>query len=143
MNHRKQDAERLVAAVLPFAKSMVERRGEFHPFGAYLRANDEIVDAGALAGDEKHPSATELVKVLRASFKRMMDEGTLRAAAVVTNVRVKPPGQETPSDAIQVSVDHSELYSAEVFFPYQIAPRGGVSYSPSFAQEGAYWLQDA
>jgi hypothetical protein len=143
MNHRKQDAERLLAAVLPFAKSLVERRGEFHPFGAYLRATGEIVDAGALAGDEKHPSATELVKVLKASFRCKMDEGTLRAAAIVTNVRVKRPAQDMPSDAIQVSVDHSELYSAEVFFPYEIPPRGGVTYSPSFAQEGEYWLQDA
>jgi hypothetical protein len=43
---------------------------------------------------------------------------------------------QSKSDAIQVCLEHSDGYSAEVFFPYAVADDGHLVYGPIFAQEG-------
>ncbi|PYP55125.1 MAG: hypothetical protein DMD40_14445 [Gemmatimonadetes bacterium] len=40
-----------------------------------------------------------------------------KAAAIVFDVRVTPPGTGHTSDAIEVLVQHRDSYCAEVFFP--------------------------
>jgi hypothetical protein len=54
---------------------------------------------------------------------------------MVFDVTVTLPNSDRKSDAIQVSVEHSEGYSAEVFFPYQLA-ENKVVYGETFAQRG-------
>ena len=141
----KEDAEFLLAAVLPFARSMIERHGEFHPYGGYLTVQREVVDVGAEVRGQEHPDPSELVKLLRSDFVRLRRQGGLVAAAVVTHVRIHPPGEEEASDAIQVSLEHTDAFSVEVFEPYREDADGGFTFGHpfAFAQEGSYWLQDA
>jgi hypothetical protein len=132
----KEDAERLMNEAVPFAKRMLEDAGEFFPYGAYIKPGGEIVYVGAYDKDTDHPKSKDLLYVLRDSFSAMAKVGECIATAMVFNVVVDLPSTHSKSDAIQVCLEHSDGYSAEVFFPYSVADDGQVVYGPTFAQGG-------
>ena len=132
----KEDAERLMNEVVPFAKRMLEDHGEFSPYGAYIKPRGEIVHVGANDKDTEHPKSKDLLYVLRDSFSAMAKVGECIATAMVSNVVVDLPSTHSKSDAIQVCLEHSDGYSAEVFSPYAVADDGHLVYGPIFAQEG-------
>jgi hypothetical protein len=132
----KDESEKLMNAVLPLAERMLRDHGEFYPYGAYMKPGGEIVHVGAEDEDTDHPKSRDLLYVLRDSFSGMAKAGDCKASAIVFNVVVDVPSTERRSDAIQVCLDHSDGYSAEVFFPYELGDAGRIIYGPTFAQEG-------
>src|SRR5205085_10316511 len=116
----KQESEKLMNAVLPLAEKMLRQYGEFYPYGGYMKPDGTIVDAGGDDPDTNRPRSKDLIYVLRSSFREMASKKQCKAVAVVFDVAVNVPNSNQKSDAIQVCVDHTDGYSAEVFFPYQI-----------------------
>jgi len=133
----KNDSERLMNGVLPFAERMLRDYGEFHPYGGYLRPDGELVQVGAHDPDTEYPKAKDLIYVLRSAFQEMARDGRCKAVAIVFDVKVKLSGSEGKSDAVQISLDHVNGYSVDVFFPYQIVNRE-VIYGKTFAQAGKH-----
>jgi hypothetical protein len=131
----KRDAEMLVAGVLPFAEQMLLQYGEFYPYGAYMTLKGLIVDVGARKDGEDYPKSTDLLTTLRESFRSLARARKCRAVAIAFNVIITVPGSDRKSDAIQIFVDHRDGYSADVFYPYQVA-NGKVCYGEIFAQAG-------
>lgn len=125
----------LVNALLPVAKKMLKKYGEFYPYGGYMRLDGSIDHVGVADQDTDHPKSKDMIYVLQCSFQEMARAQQCKAAAMVFDVTVTLPNSERKSDAIQVCVEHTDGYSAEVFFPYQIA-NGGVVYDDTFAQRG-------
>jgi hypothetical protein len=70
------------------------------------------------------------------TFSRLANAGKCRATAIIFDDPVSLPDTERKTDAIQVCLEHSDGYSAEVLFPYEIAEGGRVMYGTTFAQEG-------
>lgn len=132
----KEDSERLMNATLPVAERMLRDHGEFYPYAAYMKPGGEIVLVGAEDGGTDHPKSKDLLHVLRESFSDMAKIGECIATAIVINVIVDLPSTHSKSDAIQVCLEHSDGYAAEVFFPYAFAHDGHVVYGPTFAQGG-------
>jgi hypothetical protein len=133
----KQESETLLNGVLPFAEKMLREHGEFYPYGGYIDNEGKIVYVGADDPDTDYPKSSDLIYVLRSSFREMVSSSKCRAVAIVFNVKVKLPVSNIESDAIQVCVDHIANYSAQVFFPYRIS-QGEVVYGETFAQEGKH-----
>jgi hypothetical protein len=133
----KKDCENLMNALLPLAERMLRDHGEFYPYGGYLKPDGEVVHVGARDEDTDHPKSTDLLYVLRDSFSEMARAGGCKATAMVFDVRVDLPDTDTKSDAIQVSVEHADGYSAEVFFPYEIEG-SRLNYGATFAQQGKH-----
>jgi hypothetical protein len=131
----KIDAELLVNAILPFAEKMLTQHGEFYPYGGYTTPAGKIIEVGAKEHGEDYPRSKDLLKVLRESFQAMARSGKCKAAAIVFDVSIVIPGSDLKSDAIQISVDHRDGYSADVFYPYQLT-NGNVVYGATFAQAG-------
>jgi len=131
----KQDSEALMNALLPLAEKMLRQYGEFYPYGGYMRPDGTIVEVGATDPDTDHPKSEELICELRSSFQDLAERNQCKAVAMVFNVTVTSPNSDRKSDAIQVCVEHSEHYSAEVFFPYQLV-ENEVVYGETFAQRG-------
>jgi hypothetical protein len=131
----KQESEALMNALLPLAEKMLRQYGEFYPYGGYMKPNGEIVEVGASDPDTDHPKSKDLIYVLRSSLQDLAERNECKAAAMVFDVTVTLPNSERKSDAIQVSLAHSEGYSAEVFFPYQLVENKLV-YGEIFAQQG-------
>jgi hypothetical protein len=115
----KEQCNQLLSAALPFAEKMLREYGQFHPFGAQMLNNGEVVSVGASDGEDQ-PPAQSLMDLLQGAFKNGAAEGDLLATALVYDARVTPPGTDQKSDAIAVSLDHRDDYSVVVFFPYHI-----------------------
>lgn len=121
--------------LLPFAKQMLRDYGEFHPFGGTMKSDGEIVHVGATSGEDiSAPSA--LVEILTEGFRSKAREKAIKAAAIVLNVRVLPPGRVEKCDAIEVRIDHHDGYSAHVFFPYRSTDDLGMVFEVPFAARG-------
>ena len=114
---------------------MLREYGEFYPFGGYMKPDGTIVEVGATDSDTDRPKSRDLVYVLRSSFRDMAITNQCKAVAIVLVVSVTLPKSKDKSDAIQVSVEHAEGYSVELFFPYQIV-NGEVIYGGTLAQSG-------
>jgi len=133
----KTDCEQLINALLPLAEEMLKEYGEFYPYGGYLKPDGEIVHVGAKDEDTDDPKSKDLLYILRDSFTQIAKTGDCKATGIVFDVRVTIPGVGKKSDAIEVSLEHVDGYSAEVFFPYKI-DEGRVIYGATFAQEGEH-----
>jgi hypothetical protein len=131
----KRDAELLVNAVLPFAKQMLKEYGEFYPYGGYTTPEGVIIDVGVKKDGEDYPRSKDLLGTLRELFRSTAKAKRCRAVAIVFNVAITIPGSGQKSDAIQVSVEHRDGYSADIFYPYQLVD-DEVNYGPIFAQAG-------
>jgi hypothetical protein len=136
----KKESEKLMNDVLPLAERMLREYGEFYPYGGYLKPSGEIVHVGANDEDTEYPKSKDLLYVLRDSFSAMAKAGECKATAIVFDVRIDLPVTHKKSDAIQVSLEHADGYSAEVFFPYEIGEDRRVTYGTTFAQEGNYGI---
>jgi hypothetical protein len=133
----KQESEKLLNALLPLAKKMLREFGEFYPYGGYMKPDGIIVDVGADDPDTDRPKSKDLIYVLRSSFRELASAKKCKVAAILFDVAVNLPRSNRKSDAIQVCVDHTDGYSAEVFFPYHIADNE-IVFDEIFAQEGKH-----
>jgi hypothetical protein len=122
-------------ALLPFAERMLRQCGELYPYGGYMKPDGEIVDVGASDPDTDHPNSKDLIYVLRTSLQDLAERNECKAVGMVFDVTVTLPSADRRSDAIQVSLEHADGYSAEVFFPYQLVDNKLV-YGETFAQPG-------
>jgi hypothetical protein len=129
----KQESESLINAILPLAEKMLQQFGEFYPYGGYMKPDGTIVEVGATDPDTDRPKSKDLIYVLRSSLQDLAERNQCKAVAMVFDVTVTLPNSDRKSDAIQVCVEHSDHYSAEVFFPYQLI-ENEVVYGETFAQ---------
>lgn len=123
--------------ILPLAQRMLRDYGEFYPYGGVIKSDGEIVHVGAKHPDTDHPKSKDLIDMLRSSFHEMARTGKCRAAAIVFDVRVKLPDSDNKTDAVQVSLDHVDGYSVDIFFPYRIINRE-VVYGKTFSLKGTH-----
>ena len=134
-DRQKRELDEMLSAVMPFAKQMLEKHGEFYPYGASMSTEGKISSVGGYTGSE-HPKSTELIDMLKSAFRRDANAGKIRACAVVYDIRVVPPGQTQRTDAVKVDLDHRDGASIVVVYPYVIAPDKSVAFGQSFAEKG-------
>jgi hypothetical protein len=130
----KADCESLLNAVLPFAQQMLNRHGEFYPYGGAMTTDGQITSVAARDGEE-HPASADVIQFLKSAFVAGARQGKYRATALVHDVRVRLPSDGRKSDAIAVSLNHRNDYSVTVVFPYTIENAKAVI-GPAFAQKG-------
>jgi hypothetical protein len=130
----KIEAEKLMNAARPFAEQMLQKHGEFFPYGAALKSNGDIANIAGYEGTEQPPSK-DIIRLLKAGFVQGAKSGSYKATALVYDVTVTLPSSGKKSDAIAVSLNHRENYSILVFFPYEL--KGGkLTIGEEFAQKG-------
>ena len=130
METQKAEVERLLEEGMPFAVKMLQRHGEFHPFGVVTRTGGEIAHFGAWTGEE-FPLAAKLVESLINAIRSQSSE--LSSSAIFRNVSVREATSGEPVDAIEAGLEHSKGYSVNVFFPYRFGPQGELEVGDPFA----------
>jgi len=128
MQEGKDEAQRLMDSVLPFAEQMLNEYGEFIPYGGAMKSNGEIVSVAGTDGEEQ-PKSTDIIKLLQDRFRNEAENGNYKATAIVYDARVKS------SDAIVIALDHKSGYSVVVFLPYTLE-NGQLEYGEISAQAG-------
>ena len=134
MDSQKADCEALMNAVLPFARQMLNRYGEFFPYGGAMRPDGQLVSVAGYDGQE-HPPSQEVIRLLKDGFVAGAKNGQYKATALIYDVRVNLPTTGEKSDAIAVSLNHQGAYSVIVYFPYKILD-GKAALGTAFAQKG-------
>lgn len=133
----KEEAERLMNELVPFAKRMLKENGCFLPFGGYINVKGDVVHMGAQIEGEEHSLPSDLLRVLREELVRLARSGKARATGVVFDVTVAVPPDRVKSDAIQIDLDHRDQYSVIVYYPYALEVNGTYVFAPVFACEGS------
>jgi hypothetical protein len=134
MSDPKADCEALMNSVLPFAQQMLTAHGEFIPFGGAMQLDGQIVLVAAYDEDE-HSRSTDIIALMKDGFVAAARKGDYRATVIVYDIRVKVPSSDETSDAIAVSLNHRDIYSIIVVFPYKI-DGDKLVLGPAFAQKG-------
>lgn len=131
----KEECEDLMNELVSFAEQMLQKNGEFFPFGGTISRNGTIAHSSAYDGREQPPSQ-ELINLMTKGFQQSASRGEIKACAIVSDIRIVPPGSKEKTDAIRVQLDHIEDYSVEVIFPYQLSESKELIFGDLFAQAG-------
>jgi len=95
------------------ARQFLAKNGEFYPYAVSM-ANDGTTRMVAAYEGSEHPASTDLLAMLYDGLRGQ--GGDLRAAVVVSDVRIKNPD----SDAVRVEVEHREGVALAVLLPYRV-----------------------
>jgi len=135
MAHPELDA--LFNTLLPFAQKMLQKYGEFLPFGAIMSSSGEIRQVGAKIEGDDYPTSQPLLDLLTETFKKQAVKGELRAAGICYDVLTVPPGEDQKRDAICCGLEHYSGETVDVFVPYVKATASDVQYGEVFAAKRA------
>ncbi len=126
------DLDQLLNVLLPFAEQMLDKYGEFLPFGAVLTSDGEVRLFAGYA--EPTDSSTDVAELIRAGFRESAQSGEIVAIGLCLDVRVARPDGDGPIDAICAELEHSCGEAVDVFLPY--VPGPPVTYGEIFASPG-------
>lgn len=129
----------LVTYCTDFARTMLERAGDFYPFGASISPDGTLGGVGGYNGQER-PSPQEIYKLLAESLTASALAGNVSAAALAANVNI--PAEYSPGspDGLRVHLE-ADGFSRFIYVPYRITKQGllrkksVVEFGESFAVE--------
>lgn len=128
----RRQLDDVLDALLPFAHSLLEKHGEFFPFGAATGREGKVSMVAADTGTE-HPPSDEVMELIRTAMRRDSDKYV--AVGLCSDVRVRTSPDAPPTDAICVSLEHRDGMAVDVVEPY--AKRGTkMEYGSLSAQQG-------
>jgi len=126
------EGDKILNALLPFAKQMLAKHGAFLPCGAFLGETGQVNLLAAKSGNER-PQPQALIELLAGSLRKSAAAEKYQATGICVDVRVVPPGGTEKSDAIQVSIEYPDGEAVNVFLPYKKVTPGNVQYGEIFA----------
>jgi hypothetical protein len=111
--------EELLNYCTGFAKQMVERHEEFHPFGAIINSSGQLTAVGGYTGVE-HPKGSEVYLLLQNSMKAQFSKKEILAGALAANVNIPSQFQPPFPDGIRVHLECAG-FSRFIYLPYRIS----------------------
>jgi len=130
----KDEAEKMLAAGLPFAEKLLHEYGSFHPFANALGSDGAIAAVGVDLHEE-HPDAQHAIDALATALRVGIAKGRYKAGAIFVDVRAQPPGRKEMVDAVRIGVEHVGGFCSDVFVPYTLDGAGGVKFGETWASE--------
>lgn len=137
MGAAKNECERLLGELMPFAEQCLTRYREFFPFGATMSQSGEIVMTAATDGRE-HPPSDDLIALFIAGFRNGAQAGEYKATGIAFDALTIPPGRDVKQDTIVCTLDHQDNYSIKVCFPYKFDLNDQLVVEDPYAVEGEY-----
>lgn len=138
--------EQLHAALtycMDFARMMLDKSGEFYPFGATINPAGDVETKAAYTGDER-PDPRELYQLLLQGLRADMSQGAAIALAAAVNVNI-PKEYSTPyPDGVRVFLETAG-YARLIYTPYKLKRAGlfGAKRVTEFADAFAVELPPA
>jgi hypothetical protein len=128
----RRQLDDVLDALLPFAHQLLDKHGEFFPFGAAMGRDGKVSMVAGDTGTE-HPPSDEVMELIREAMRRDRDKYV--AVGLCYDVRVRTSADAPLTDAICVSLEHEGGMAVDVVEPY--AKRGGkIEYGSLAAQQG-------
>lgn len=137
------DLDKILGFLLPFAQKTLRERGDFHPFGATVDGEEDLVLAMAdVDEDSEEIDAQEMIDVLVEGFRVRARAGDLRASGICMDVRITMPETGESKDAICIRLEHEVGESLDVILPYAVDEDGVIDYDEMFSMEGEQQVFD-
>ena len=130
----KQECEELMNQIISFSEEMLNKYGEFYPYGSVMN-NDQSIRPVAYYDGNDQPQSQDVINNLTKIYKEYAQKKEIRASAIIWNAKMKSPVTNEMIDVVIVSIEHKEKYSVQVVFPYTIT-NGKVSWGDVFAMKG-------
>lgn len=109
--------ENLLTYCVDFAKLMLAKAGDFHPFGATILPDGTLTAAGGHAGERA--GGREVFLLLQDAFKAQFQRQEIVAAAIAANVDIPADYRPTYPDGIRVLIECAG-YSRFFYLPYRL-----------------------
>lgn len=133
----QDDLDGLLGPALGFAQQQLDAHGEFYPYAVAIDTDGQQRMIAADIGSDR-PASADLITTLISTLSNDRDQ--LRAAAIVADIRLP----ETGSDAIRVTLEHSEQVALSVLLPYRHRRLGrGIDYGDLQAGAAAAFIWPA
>lgn len=122
-----------------FSRTMLEKAGDFYPFGATLSPQGVVSPVGGYNGEE-HPAPVEIYKLLGDAFTSATASGQYAGVALAANVNVPAEYSAPFPDGLRVHIESSG-YARFIYVPYKVTQQGllkrqrAVEFSEPFAVE--------
>jgi hypothetical protein len=113
--------EQLLNYCVDFAKQMLEKQGEFTPFGATLLSDGTRSGVGGYVGESA--KGREIYELLQQGMRGQFDKGEIRAAALAADVNIPATYQPAFPDGIRVLLE-CKGYARFLYLPYRAETRG-------------------
>jgi len=130
----RADLDVLLNESLPFAKHLLEKNGEFYPFGVSMGIKGDSRHCAGYDGKEFPPSDA-LIDLIERGLGQEAKMGQIRAACICMDVRVLRQSETEKVDAIKMVFEHLTGDAVEVFLPYERGSAGNIEYGEMFAQK--------
>jgi hypothetical protein len=117
----REEIDKLLRYLLPFAEERLNRDGEFYPYAAFVGADGEVQSVSA--AEAEHPDAAELLLALHAELRQRAAEGSIRASGIAADVMLTDPESGEERGAVQLELDHADAAAVDVYVPYSGAGR--------------------
>ena len=131
-----EDSQRLMNELLPTAKMLLERYGEFFPMGAEIGAEGGLQQVPASEGIDQTNSVA-LAELLRQAFAVRADRGELRASAIIQDLMVLEQDVERRADAVSIEIEHFTGYNVTVIVRYRRLD-SRITFEVPFVKDGVY-----
>ena len=128
----RAEMDYLLDFVIPFAKDQLEKRGEFYPYAAAVKADGKGEAFMGHPGQED-PSNRDMVNFLARGLRESAQSKGYRATAICFMARTRADGEHQSHDAIGVFLEHGDGEAVEVYLPYERLEDGVYRYLDSVA----------
>jgi hypothetical protein len=122
MEGSREEIEKLLNYLMPFAEERLNRDGEFYPYAAMVAADGELKSGSAAEGED--PDVADLLVALHQELRDLAAEGSIRASGIAADVTLTDPDSGKTTDAVQLELDHAEGDAVDVYVPYESASEG-------------------
>ena len=130
----RDDLDALLNPILAFAQDMLRKRGEFFPFGAAMKAEDEVELVAGYTESERPPSQ-EVIDLLVGALRGRAAARLIKAAGICYDVRIRTEDGKT-TDAISVALEHQAGDAVTVRMPYSKGRFTGLRFGDLSAGPG-------
>lgn len=129
----KEECEVLLDTLLAASEKLLKKNGEFYPIGAVLSKDNNIAFT-ALHSDNEFPDSQSVISDLICAHKQLAQNKEIKVSGISWNGAVDSEGKTT--DAIIVSLEHTDDYSVIVGLPYKRSLFNRIKFGELFAQNG-------
>ena len=137
----KEECEELLNFLLSFAENQLKKRGEFYPFGAVMLESGEITATAFYDAENEFPDSTEVIGILTETHREKAEKGEIKASGICWDAKISLENSDM-TDAIVISMEHRESYSAVVGQPYRLGFLKKLNLSNIFVLDGRHDVFD-
>jgi len=119
MTASPEQLHEMLMSCINFSRTMLEKAGDFYPFGATLSAAGQVGTTGAYNGEER-PQPQEIYRMLAHAYAAGARSGEFLGVALAANVNIPAQFSPTLPDGVRVHLESSG-FSRFVYIPYKIS----------------------